>query len=382
MVTLFIFLKDFVFASFWTTWVASFLATGKSLGEAAVALGTFFIAIALLEVPTGFIADRFGKKLSSLSGMFSVALAFTINGFNPPSGLSALAFGLAGLGVTLMSGASIAWLYDLAKKEELFHHDSFFLRTEMIGRLATILGAIISVWLLKIDPSFVWFGIGLVGFVAFIVGFRLPNDPSHEPQTVTSTGILQETFSHLMKPAIFWLIMASVFFGFETAIRDIIYQPYIIKLNHGNEWYLALFQSSLALIRLGGIKFYQRHLLRFNRPLVLATLSMLIFALAEFHAAHATNYWKFFALYGLAIFTLGWYFPIRDAQLNRNLTGRSQATVLSFNSMAESAMAGLGCLVLAGQVELAAIQSFWSWGGTCLLLTAGAYWLSGRSKGR
>jgi MFS family permease len=380
MPTLFIFLKEFVFASFWTCWVASFIESGKTLIEASYSLGIFFLSIALLEVPTGYVADRFGKKLSSLSGMVLVSLGFLINGLDLPDFLGLFSFGLAGLGFTLMSGASMAWLYNLARKEAFFQHEGFFFRVEMIGRVATFIGSFVSVYLLQLNPKFVWIGISSIGIIAFIIGFKLPSDKGNDHIEVPSLKILLDSLESLKTPAIFWLMMASVFFGIESSIRNVIYQPYVISLNAGNVWYLAIFQSTLAVSRMLGITFYQKKLSSLNKSIGFAAFSMVAFSLAEFIASQVTSFLVFVCFYAFAIFTLGWFFPIKDSHLNKHLSDTSRATVLSMNSMAENLFSAFGCFVLSTKLSNSALNQFWSYGGIFLLLTALAVYLSSSSK--
>lgn len=380
MTTLFIFLKEFVFASFWTCWVASFIESGKSLPDAAASLGVFFLSIAILEVPTGFFADKYGKKLSSLVGIFLVSTGFLINGLRPPDVLSLFSFGLAGLGFTLISGASTAWLYNLARKESLFQHEGFFFKVEMIGRIATIAGSITSVYLLKLNADFMWLGIATIGILAFIIGLKLPNDKESGHVEVPSLKIVFESVESLKVPPIYWLMIASVFFGIESSIRNLIYQPYVVSLNSGNVWYLAIFQSTLALSRMLGITFYQKKLRSLNKSVGLATLSMIVFAVAEFIAAQASNFLIFVCFYALAIFTLGWFFPIKDSHFNKHLSDKSRATVLSMNSMTENLFSAIGCFMLSSKLTVLPINQFWNYGGLFLLFTAGAVYMSSSKK--
>ena len=380
LVTTFIFLKDFIFASFWTCWVASFLDSGKSLTEASYSLGIFFLSIAVLEIPTGYIADRFGKKLSSLLGIAIVGLGFLFNGLEPSRTLQLFSFGLAGLGFTLMSGASTAWLYNLAKKESFFQHEGFFFRVEMIGRLATLTGSFFSVYLLQFNPSFLWIGMSVIGFANLLIGSGLPSDKGQETVSMPTFNIISDALLQLQNPAILWIMIASLFFGIESSIRNLIYQPYVIDLNKGNVWFLAVFQSTLAIARMLGIKFYQKKLMNLNRSIGLATASMIVFAVAEFVASQTNNFSVFIFFYAAAIFSLGWFFPIKDAHLNRNLADHSRATVLSINSMIENLFSALGCLVLSLKLTESPLKSFWSYGGAFLLLTAFSIFMSGRTK--
>jgi len=76
----FVFIREFFQAAFWSFWAASLLEEGRSLNEAAIALGVFFLTNAVLEVPTGIFADRYGRKLSTLTGFGLVSLGYGLNG--------------------------------------------------------------------------------------------------------------------------------------------------------------------------------------------------------------------------------------------------------------------------------------------------------------
>jgi MFS family permease len=74
-------LKGFGFGVFLAVWVIYLQQRGLSLSRAALIDATFFVAAALAEIPTGIVADKFGRKTSMTAGatMLSLqSLTFTI----------------------------------------------------------------------------------------------------------------------------------------------------------------------------------------------------------------------------------------------------------------------------------------------------------------
>ena len=74
-------LKGFGFGLFLAVWVIYLQQQrGLSLSQAALIDVTFFVAAALAEIPTGIVADRFGRKTSMTAGaalMFVGVLGWT-----------------------------------------------------------------------------------------------------------------------------------------------------------------------------------------------------------------------------------------------------------------------------------------------------------------
>ena len=96
----------------------------------------------VLEIPTGIIADKFGRKYSVALGCLITFLSFLVYGSIPNFLTFLVAEFLAATGMALMSGASEALLYDSLKeenKEEKFKN--VFGRSFSIGQISTIISA-------------------------------------------------------------------------------------------------------------------------------------------------------------------------------------------------------------------------------------------------
>ncbi len=92
--------------------VPFYQSNGLSVGKVLVLQACFGIALAILEIPTGLIADTYGRKLAIVLGMLVWASAWGFYSVSYNFGSFLLAEILLALGTALMSGADSAMLYD------------------------------------------------------------------------------------------------------------------------------------------------------------------------------------------------------------------------------------------------------------------------------
>lgn len=97
----------------WTTWLAYVLAHGGNPGWAESA---FHLAILLGEVPTGVIADLFGRRTSMLVGLAMGAVASASFLWIHDTWSASLVLAFSGLASTFLSGADTALLYETAEE--------------------------------------------------------------------------------------------------------------------------------------------------------------------------------------------------------------------------------------------------------------------------
>ncbi|MBI4016259.1 MAG: MFS transporter [Candidatus Aenigmarchaeota archaeon] len=93
-----------------------YIASQVPLEQFAIIMGAFALSNFLLEIPTGIIADIIGRKKTLVIGRFmyiiEVFILAFMNGFWP----FLIAKIISGVGVSFVSGASEALLYDTLKK--------------------------------------------------------------------------------------------------------------------------------------------------------------------------------------------------------------------------------------------------------------------------
>ena len=116
MLYAFWFLRD---AQLWIPiWIVFLtLNRGFSLTEVTLAEGLFLVGVVVLEVPTGAVADRWGRSRSLALGALFLGIAVLIFAFITSFALLLTSFLLWSVATTLMSGADMALLFDTLKAE-------------------------------------------------------------------------------------------------------------------------------------------------------------------------------------------------------------------------------------------------------------------------
>src|SRR6266545_6545519 len=178
-------LKGFGFGLIGAMWVI-FLTQhrGLSLAQAALVDVMFFVAAAFGEVPTGIVADRFGRKTSLTAGAALLSVGILGWTFAPTLPLIMLSYFGMGVGFTFLSGAEDALLYEsvqLAGRADDY--------TRLVGRAgaafqgALALGSVASGLLASINlilPMLVC-GLSLLIMLGVVLTFK-------EPQTEEQSG--------------------------------------------------------------------------------------------------------------------------------------------------------------------------------------------------
>src|SRR6266545_5670819 len=178
-------LKGFGFGLFVAVWVIYLQQQrGLSLSQAALIDVTFFVAAAFAEVPTGIVADRFGRKTSMVAGAALMSLGMLGWTFAPTLPLIMLAYVAMGVGITFLSGAEDAFFYETL---QVTGRASNY--TRLVGRvsatfpgalaLGSVAGGVLAAINLRLP--FLIAGLVLLLTLGIVLTFR-------EPQTAKTQG--------------------------------------------------------------------------------------------------------------------------------------------------------------------------------------------------
>ena len=147
------FVYEAVASFFWTlsfTVAAVFFVLELGLSPLELVLvGTAMeLAVFVFEVPTGIVADTYGRKRSVVIGMFVLGGSYVLVGVSTAAVGVIAAYAVWGLGWTFLSGAFDAWLADEVGEERLA---GVYHRGAQIDRVAGLLGIGVSVGLAQVD---------------------------------------------------------------------------------------------------------------------------------------------------------------------------------------------------------------------------------------
>ena len=108
-----------------------------------VLLGTALeVAVLVFEVPTGILADTYGRRRSVITGFLLMGSGFALEGAIPLFWAVLIAQAVWGVGYTFISGALEAWIADEAPERDL---GRVYLRGEQADYAGSLLGVILSV---------------------------------------------------------------------------------------------------------------------------------------------------------------------------------------------------------------------------------------------
>lgn len=142
------------------------LAAGLDLLQINLVLATYFLTSFCFEVPTGAVADVFGRRISFLASCAVRAAAFTLYFFADSFLVFLVAEAVDAIGQTLASGALEAWAVDAARREDgPPRTDRLLARGFGVASAAMIVSGLAGAYLGSIALRIVWLA-GAAGFVA------------------------------------------------------------------------------------------------------------------------------------------------------------------------------------------------------------------------
>lgn len=324
-------------------WMIYLALRGFTLLQLGILEGLFHVTSFLMEVPTGAIADLWGRKISRLAGRAAFLLSLILMYYAESFSLQLAGFAVCALGYNLESGSGDALLYDsllLDKREQGYMkingRKELFLQAAMIT--AYVLGGYLAV-----RSYFLLFHISmLIAAASLITGllFLEPeisteNKPSPEKERLlramlnSITGQFTSSVRIIRdRPRIALLIIFSeLLFTFMTCLY--FYLQNFWKNNGRSEFSIGLiFAVSALLSGVFGFRTASIEKKIGERGVLLSMPLLLLFCLWGV----ALSPWKgfFFAVTGVIEGIL--IVAISD-YLNRLIPSGNRATILSFQSM-------------------------------------------------
>ncbi len=300
---------------------------GLSLTQIMILQAIYSLSVALFEIPSGFFADIYGRRLSLFYGsifIFSGNLIFSFfSGFNE----FFVAEILLGLGYSLVSGADSAIIYDsLLEMKQDKDYTKIEGRNYGIGNisegLAGILGGFLAVTSLNL-PVYIQ---TIVIFFSIPIAYSLVEPKSSYKLAKNFNSILlvvKETF--LYHDKLKWYIIYSSAMGVGTLSIAWFVQPFLLELDTPLVYY-GIIWASLNIIT--GIISYYSYV--FKNHNLLTYISLLMFISFISLGLNITVYGFIFIVFIYII--RGIITPNLRNLININSTSERRATVLSLRS--------------------------------------------------
>jgi MFS family permease len=336
------------------------LDAGLSNTEAFAANAFFTLGGMLFEIPTGVVADTWGRRASYLLGaatlLVSTLLYLAMWQLRAPFWAWAVASMAIGLGFTFFSGATEAWLVDaLAFAGHKGKLDDVLARGQVVSGAAMLGGTMGGGFVAQFTNLGVPYMLraGLLGLTLLAAAVWM-KDLGFTPARGRRVGaqvraVLRTSLDHGMRqPGVRWVMLAGFcsggigIYGFYAA------QPFLLQL-YGDPDAFAVSGVSAAVIAASQIAagFAAPYLRRlFTRRTHVLIASALLVVLWLYAMSRASTF------AGALVVLVGWSFsmwvtmPLRQMYLNGLIPSAQRATVLSFDNLMTSAGAALAQPVL------------------------------------
>jgi MFS family permease len=326
------------------------LDAGLTNFEAFAANACFTAGMVLFEIPTGVVADRWGRRASFLCGTLTLAVTtgLYVLLWRLHSGFAwwAIVSALLGLGFTFFSGATEAWLVDALTATRFEGQlEGVFARGQVVMGTMTLGGSVAGGFLAQLTnlgvPYVARAAVLLAMFVlALIMMHDLGFTPSRGDRLLVEVKkIMNRSIEHGLKvPAVRAIMLAGMFSGGVGIYVYYALQPHLLNL-WGNPKAYGIAGLVAALVAgaqiIGGLltpwirRAFKR---RTSALLILEALAVAMLALIGLIG----NFWVvvvLITLWGLVGFAGG---PIRQAYLNGMIPSQERATILTFDSLINS----------------------------------------------
>lgn len=359
---LFRFFVDFqLWLPIWAVYLTDF--RGLSLTQLTVLDAPFWILLIVLEVPTGAIADRWGRKVSLSYGALTNAIAVIVFGIAANFGILLVSYLVWAVAWTLYSGADSAFVYDsLRANGREDDYQKLWGRTRAVSAAAAILGLLIGAPLG--DFAGLWVPVvasgGLMA-IAWVVTFSFKEPPRAEGDDHANyLATIKEAFGVAFgRPAVrMMMLMMAAVMGIGVSMI-ILQQPFLS--DHDVRYGLfGFFLTPGQLLSIAGALLAYRlvNALGVSGVVMLMPLAVLATATGLGFIDHLAA----FAFYPLTTLTFAMSFVVMSDYLNRRIPSANRATILSIQNMMFS-------LIVAGMEPLLGVIGD-HWGLTVSYRTA------------
>lgn len=312
--------------------VLFFQEHGLSLSKVMILQSIYSISVALFEIPSGYIADIFGRKKAIIISTILSFIGYVLFSFFSDFTVFIIAEILIGVGGSLMSGSDSAIIYDtLIDNNNKEKYTKVEGKNYAIGNfseaIAGVLGGILA-------ASSIYYPVYIQ---TIILSFSIPIAFSIIEPKINSIGIKKKDLKikNILKNTLFydkklkWLIIYSATMGVSTLSIAWFCQPFFKSIDIP----IIYFGLIWAILNLSvGITSYNSYRIEKNMsPIKIMTIISILMPICFFFISVFNSI--FSLLFILLIYLIrGVVTPLLRNYINIEISSEKRATVLSIRS--------------------------------------------------
>lgn len=344
-------------------YIIYFINLGFSMFQIGILISMMPLFAMIFEIPTGAIADIYGRKFSVLLSTIIQGLAIFSIFFSTNFYIIAALLAITGFGVTFGSGAYEAWATDLINKDKKSLLHNFFAKRTSFDSFGLVVSGIIGAFLVKeFGLAIIWPIAGMSYFVSFLI---LAFGKEHFTKQKTT---LKKSFKKINTqsiksisyaknhPVLFYFLIASIIFIIAGIFgAEISWVPLLQDLGLPEHAFGYLWSAMAAI----GIvaPFLASLFLKKGKEKRFLMVAMALFALVLLPIIFVNNLAFAFILLFLATFMTYISRPVERTYFHKFIPSKLRATIGSVESMI-LCLAAIIAIPLAGlSVDLLGAKS-------------------------
>jgi MFS family permease len=316
----------------------------------------FAIAIVALELPTGILADKIGRKNTIVLSMLAFALSHIIFTFAHNFREFLISKILFSLSFALISGSKSAFIYETLK--ELGKEDSY---KEVMGKIGfisyfwTAIGAIIGGLLAKFSLDYAFYANIINLTIAPFIALTLKEPPLKKAEK-NGINILKTSFKKIFLNGSnlkFIIFFSATVYAFNQGVY-FLYQPYLKQSGIDLVYFgiiFALFQIVAGYSSKNAHKIENKIGLK-NSFLLIS----LLVGISEIAMGFYIGFFGFIIIFAQQ-FVRGFKDVIISDVINKQISSENRATVLSIESLFQKILISITLLIIGYLADVFSLQT-------------------------
>ena len=301
------------------------------LQDVFILKSVYSVAAVALEVPSGYLADVWGRKRCIVAGCVLFFGGYLCYSLTSTFAAFLVAEILLGIGQTMINGADSALLYDTT-----VHHgrENLYLRYEgritMIGNFAEAVAGIFGGLLAVYSLRYPFYAQAVVAFVGIPAAMALREyAPANKVQSPWEEILRILKYSLITNKKLCCNIMYSGIIGAATLTMAWFVQPVLMQLETPTEWYGIIW--TVLNLTVGVAALYSDHVEQLFGMTKMNILILIVIAGGYVALAYNLTYAGLGILFLFYIFR-GFATPILKGYINQMTFSEMRATVLSIRN--------------------------------------------------
>lgn len=317
----------------------------------------YAIVIVILEIPSGYFADHFGRKYSMLWGVVFSTLGCAI--YSVSYSFTTILPGAITLGVaySFISGADSALAYDsllaISKQHEYRKFEAYsYSLTGISEAIASILGGLLALISLRV-PVYAQTVVYLV-LIPLVILLKEPPRTTPKAKNPFREILRISKYALVDHREIRWLIFYSATLGTLTYTMVWLTQPYYQLLNIPLGWFGVLWSIQLGFMAIFSslAHYYEMRIGKRNAFVSFTVIGVVSYIIMGIYPSFIT-----------LVFILGFYFvrgvhtPIFQDYVNTLVSSEIRATVLSVKNLAQKLQYAILGPIIGVVVDMYSMQT-------------------------